>query len=55
MANSARTIMVLNESRIYYTESHADWTVSIIEENRNIYIPRDPTSAERTVLVTEVS
>lgn len=55
MANPARTVTVLEESRVYYTESYADWIVSVVEENRNIYIPRDSTSAERTVLVTEVS
>lgn len=55
MANPARTVIVLDESRVYYTESYADWIVSVMEENRSIYILRDSTSAERTVLVTEVS
>jgi hypothetical protein len=55
MANSARTVIALSESRVYYTESYIDWIVTVEEENRSIYIPRDSTSAERTVLVTEVS
>jgi len=55
MANSERTVIALSESRVYYTESYASWILTVPEENRTVYIPRESTSAERTVLVAEVS